>query len=63
MTIEVKNLIERKQAEIDLMIELLEILCKIDEIGEPTNCMTIFSDGQNVYYANDIIEGILKEYF
>lgn len=59
---EIMELIKTKEREYELIFELINILCKFDE-EEPFCYLSLFECDGKKFYAQELIDFLLKKYY
>lgn len=59
---EIMGLVKAKEHEYELIFELINILCKFDE-EEPFCYLSLFECDEKNFYAQELIDFLLKKYY
>lgn len=59
---EIMELVKNKEHEYELIFELINILCKFDE-EEPFCYLSLFEYDGKKFYAQELIDFLLKKYY
>lgn len=62
MTKETMELVKTKEREYELIFELINILCKFNE-EEPFCYLSLFECDEGKFYAQELIDFLLKKYY